>query len=76
MLMQELYGEMPYAQALGSAVTPAYDNGEVIFNGCISDIDKAIELLNKPQASTVPALSAGDSWNGVMLTNGLRCAMV
>lgn len=64
MLMQELYGEMPYTEALGSAVTPKYDNGKVIFNGCISDIDKAIELLNKPQASTVPALSAGDSWNG------------
>ncbi len=64
MLMQELYGEMPYTEALSSSITPKYDNGKTIFKGCLADIDKAIELLSKTQATGVPALSAGDSWNG------------
>lgn len=64
MLLQDLYGEMPYTEALSAAITPKYDDGKTIFKGCLADIDKAIELLGKTQETGAPALSAGDSWNG------------
>lgn len=63
MLMTDLYGEMPYTQACGGNATPEYDTGKTIYLGCLNDIDEGIELLSKPQASALPALSVGDSWN-------------
>ena len=65
MLMTDLYGEMPYTDAVGSNALPVYDNGKTIFMGCMADIDKAIELLEegKSQSVELPALSQNDSWN-------------
>jgi hypothetical protein len=63
MLMQDLYGEMPYTEALSAAVTPKYDNGKLIFNGCLKDIDDAITLFGKTEEKGATALSDGDSWN-------------
>lgn len=63
-LMADMYGEMPYTEALGSSLTPAYDDGKTIYLGCISEIEEAIKLLGQTQKSGAPALSEGDSWNG------------
>ena len=63
MLMTDLYGEMPYTEAVGESATPAYDTGKVIYLGCLADLDEAIELLQKSQDPTVPSLQEGDSWN-------------
>lgn len=63
MLMTDLYGEMPYTEALGANALPAYDNGKTIFLGCLKDIDEAIELFKKTQEPSVPALAGHDSWN-------------
>ncbi len=65
-LMLDIHGEMPYTEAAASGVySPKYDQGETIYNGCMADLDKAIELLSEPQPGTgaIP-LSKGDSWNG------------
>ncbi len=64
MLMLDLYGEMPYTDALGPDITPAYDDGKTIFYGCMDMLDKAIENLSKEQPVTATPLSDGDIWNG------------
>lgn len=64
MQMLDLYGEIPYTEALGNSPVPAYDDGKTIFNGCIAKLDEAIELLGKSQPSTATALSRGDVMNG------------
>ncbi|MDD3787811.1 MAG: SusD/RagB family nutrient-binding outer membrane lipoprotein [Petrimonas sp.] len=63
MLMTDWYGEMPYTEALGEAVTPKFDDGKTIFEGCLADIDKAIEYFNMTQPATATPLKKGDSWN-------------
>lgn len=64
MLMLDLYGEMPYTHALGSDITPEYDDGKTIFYGCLEMLDKAIENLSKAQPASATPLSNGDIWNG------------
>ena len=63
MEMLDLYGEIPYTDALGSSPTPTYDDGKTIFYGCIDKLDEAIELFNTEQESTATSLSEGDFWN-------------
>lgn len=64
MTMADIYGEMPYTEALGSSPVPAYDNGKTIYEGCIAKLDEAIELLGKTQETGAPSLAEGDIWNG------------
>ena len=64
MMMLDLHGEMPYTEALTGKYNPAYDNGDVIYQGCMADLDKAIEFFNKTQEPGAVTLSAGDTWNG------------
>ena len=63
MLMLDIYGEMPYTQALSGNPSPAYSDGKTIYNGCMSKLNEAISLFGKTQDVTAPALSAGDMWN-------------
>ncbi len=72
MLMTDWYGEMPYTEALGTIITPKFDSGKVIFEGCLADIDKAIEYFNMTQPGTAAPLSAGDSWNGGDVSKWLK----
>lgn len=65
MEMLDLYGEIPYTQAIDpTVVNPAYDNGKAIFNGVMAKLDEAIELLGKTQPVTAATLKAGDMVNG------------
>ena len=63
MEMLDLYGEMPYTDALGSSPVPTYDDGKTIFYGCIDKLDKAIELLGMQQEPGATLLSTGDFYN-------------
>lgn len=63
MLMVDWYGEMPYTEALSASMTPKYDDGKTIFEGCMARLDLALEYFQKSQPSTATPLSAGDSWN-------------
>lgn len=63
-MLCDLYGEIPYLAAVTADESPAYDTGDVIYAGCLADIDKAIELFSAPQQEGAVALSAGDTWNG------------
>lgn len=64
MLMTDWYGEMPYTDALSSAMTPAYSDGKTIFEGCLADLDEALTYFEKTQPVTATPLSDGDEWNG------------
>lgn len=63
MEMTDLFGELPYTEALGESVAPKYDTGKTIFMGCIAELEEAIELFQKEQDASAIPLSAGDSWN-------------
>ena len=64
MQMLDLYGEMPFTDALSANPSPKYDDGKTIYNGCLEKLDEAIELFNTPQGPNATQLSAGDIWNG------------
>lgn len=64
MQMLDLYGEIPYTEALGNSPVPAYDDGKTIFNGCVAKLDEAIKLLSEAQPATATPLSKGDVMNG------------
>ena len=63
MQMLDLYGEIPYTEALNNIASPVYDNGKTIFEGCIAKLDEAIELFGKTQEVGATQLSVGDLWN-------------
>jgi len=72
MLMTDWYGEMPYTEALSAAITPKFDDGKVIYEGCLADIDKAIEYFKMAQPATATPLAAGDSWNNGDVSKWLK----
>ena len=63
MQMLDIYGEMPYEQALTGNPSPAFSDGKTIYNGCMDKLNEAISLFSKTQDATAPALSSGDLWN-------------
>ena len=62
MEMLDLYGEMPYTQAISGIASPKYDDGKTIFNGCMGKLNEAISLFGKAQAANAPSFAAGDMW--------------
>lgn len=62
-MLVDLFGEIPYTEAIGESPAPAYDTGDVVYQGCIADIEDAIELFSRTQESGAIALSAADYWN-------------
>ena len=63
MQMLDLYGEIPYTEALGTSPVPAYDDGKTIFNGCIAKLDEAIKLFSQSQPASATSLASGDIMN-------------
>lgn len=64
MLMTDIFGEVPYTEALGDIDFPKFDTGKTIFMGCLDDLEEAIELLSMDQEDGAVSLAEGDSWNG------------
>jgi len=66
MLLADDLGEIPYTEALDAAhyLNPKYDDGKTVFNGCLAELEEAIELFKKTQEPGATPLSEGDSWNG------------
>lgn len=63
MLMADWYGECPYTEALGAYLTPKYDTGQAIFEGCMADLDLALPYFDMTQEHNATPLKDGDSWN-------------
>ncbi len=64
MQMLDVYGEMPYSQALTETPSPSFDDGKTIYNGCMAKLNEAIDLFGRTQDATAPKLASGDMWNG------------
>ena len=64
MEMLDIYGEMPYTQAISGIASPSFDDGQTIYKGCMAKLNEAITLLGQTQDASAPALSKGDLWNG------------
>ncbi len=63
-MMVDLFSEIPYFNAIGPDFSPSFDTGDVVYEACLDDIDKAIELFSQPQQEGATPLSTGDIWNG------------
>jgi hypothetical protein len=63
MQMLDIYGEMPYLQALTQNPSPLFDDGKTIYNGCIAKLNEAISLFGKTQDPSVASLATGDLWS-------------
>lgn len=63
MEMVDLFGEIPYTDALGASPAPYYDTGDVVFKGCIAELEEAIQLFGRTQEDGAEPLATGDSWN-------------
>lgn len=63
MQMLDVYGEMPYTQAISGIASPAFDDGKTIYNGCIAKLNEAIDLFGQTQDAAAPSLASGDMWN-------------
>lgn len=74
MLMTDWYGEMPYTEALGVAVTPKFDDGKTIFEGCLAELEEALTYLQMTQPSSATPLSEGDSWNNGDVNKWIKLA--
>lgn len=64
-MMIDLFGEMPHAQACdGATLAPEYDDGDVVYAECLADLETAKALFSKAQPAAATPLSKGDSWFG------------
>ncbi len=63
MQMLDIYGEMPYSQALVNNPSPAFSDGKTIYNGCMAKLNEAISLFGRTQEPTAPTFATGDLWN-------------
>lgn len=63
LLMLDIYGEMPYTEAMGAKYNPVYDQGDVIYEGALAELELAIQNFQKTQEPGAVPLSAGDTWN-------------
>lgn len=63
MQMLDIYGEMPYSQAISGMANPGFDDGKTIYYGCMAKLNEAITLFGQVQDPTAPKFAAGDLWN-------------
>ncbi len=63
-MMNDLHGEMPCYDALGTNVTPVYSNGKEMYRYIMEQIEQGLELLAREQAPGASSLAANDYWGG------------
>lgn len=62
MLLNDIFGEVPYSDAFGENGNPRYDTAKQVYQGVLDDLDRAIEYLSRQQDAGAMALSANDYW--------------
>lgn len=61
-MMCDLFSEVQYTESISIDFSPGFDTGDMVYTGCLADLDRAITLFSQPQQSGVTPLSAGDAW--------------
>lgn len=62
MILNDLFGEVPYSDAFTENGTPRYDTAKQVYLGILNDLDRAIENLSRQQDAGAMPLSANDYW--------------
>lgn len=82
-MFSDLYGMLPYDEAfVGGNMVPKYDQGDLVYERCIKELDEAIAFLQRTQGTSAPALSKGDYLFGgdtskwIKLAYGLKARML
>lgn len=63
-MLVDAYNNVPYSQALrlSEGITnPAYDDGQTVYNGCISKLDSAIALFESDSVGAAGAYNPGSA---------------
>ncbi len=74
MLLNDVFGEVPYSDAFGESGNPRYDTAKQVYQGVLDDLDRAIEYLSRQQAPGAVALSANDYWGLGNVSTWLKTA--
>ena len=79
----DMYGMLPYEEAfVGGNMTPKYDQGNLIYEKCLAELDLAIEYLQRSQNTSAPNLSvgdylySGDTQKWIKLAYGIKARML
>lgn len=74
----DCYGEIPYTEALNDGITqPAYDDGEVIYEGIIAEIDAALEKASSADLVCTNFLFPDeDATNWIRFANALKLKLL
>ena len=62
MLLNDVFGEVPYSDAFTENGNPRYDTAKQVYQGVLDDLDRAIEFLSRQQEAGAYPLSANDYW--------------
>lgn len=73
-VLVDCYGEVPYTQALNlSYTTPEYDDGQVIYDGILAELDEALSKVNgNEQVATSLLFPGGTADNWIKFANALK----
>jgi len=73
-VLVDCYGEIPYTEALdASNVSPAYDDGQTVYDGILAELDAAMEKVSASDAVATNFLfpnKTADSW--IKFANALK----
>lgn len=79
----DLYGMLPYEEAfVGGNMAPKYDQGDLIYERCLEELEDAIAFLQREQDEGAPRLEVGDYLYGgdtqkwITLAYGIRARLL
>jgi hypothetical protein len=74
-MLVELFGDIPYTDALGESTTPSYDDAQTVYYDVISKLDGAIAALGNPSAMNDDLIYGGDHDAWRKFANSLKLRM-
>ncbi len=86
-MLVDAYNNVPYTQALqlsGGITNPAYDSGQVVYNGCLAKLDSAIAIFESDSVTglgaynpgTADVMFQGNASSWVRLANTLKLRLI
>lgn len=73
----DCYGETPYTEALTGNATPKFDDGQTVYEGCIAEIDAALEKATPASTVCTNFLYGGENAaNWIKFAKALKLKML